>query len=414
VRIYVFTEHYPNTFKPYFDTQFAEFLQQGHEVRVFAFGRFKAVINPRVRTLGLVKRTRYCPLTLRHLPAFGLSLLGGLCDSPRQRGRNALKAWDPDEGPRRNLLDLSRSLLLPVEPPDLCLVHNLVTAESFGFLGEVYPRARIVLCLHGGEIPRGRTIDAAAQHRAFARTHRVFTNTAFARDQAVARGCAPEKVVVNPVGFSLEDYTAPDPKAYRPDGRIRLLSVGRVSPEKGLVHALEAVRALVASGVREVRYRIIGAGPQLVELKSWVRTHGLGGHVEFSGERSSDEVVEAYRQADALVLPSVPTGTWAETQACVVQEALLMKLPVVATRAGGVPESLAPAMHRFLVPPGDASALQAQLRALLLLPRQSWRELGEAGRAFAVERYDIRHLNARLLRESLPATGQNRPMENCT
>jgi len=76
-------------------------------------------------------------------------------------------------------------------------------------------------------------------------------------------------------------------------------------------------------------------------------------------------VLAEYRAADAILLPSIPTPHWEENQACVAQEAMLMKLPVLSTRTGGVQESIAPELRLLAVDPGDANALADRIEMLL-------------------------------------------------
>ena len=71
------------------------------------------------------------------------------------------------------------------------------------------------------------------------------------------------------------------------------------------------------------------------------------------GQLPRERLFQLLEEADAFLLPSTIVGTWQENQACVVQEAMLMKTPVIATATGGVPESLAPDLHDYLVRPSS-------------------------------------------------------------
>jgi len=90
----------------------------------------------------------------------------------------------------------------------------------------------------------------------------------------------------------------------------------------------------------------------------------LGDRVSFTGPRTGAELDRSYAAADLVVLASR-----AETFGIVVIEALARGLPVVATDVGGVPEALGHdadgVRPGFLVPPNDAGALAAALRAWL-------------------------------------------------
>jgi colanic acid/amylovoran biosynthesis glycosyltransferase len=380
VRIYVFTEHFPNTYKPYFDTQFADFIDQGHQVSVFAFGKFDASSNARTARYRLRERTRYVPFTLRSLPRMAPRALVAAMTRPRRPAA----AWMHGRPARRNLLDAARAAMLPSKEPDLCLIHNLVAAQYFGFLGRIYPSARVALYFHGGEVPRGGVIGEQETRRAFERVDRVLTNTAYARDLAIARGCPAAKISICPVGFCLADYVPPAPKRYRKDGILRLLSVGRVSEEKGLQHAVEAVGLLARRRTAALRYRIIGRGTYFDQLKGAIASARLDAHVELCGELPNHAVLDEYRAADALLLPSVPAARWEENQACVAQEAMLMKLPVLSTRTGGVQESIATELRPLAVAPADSVALADRIEMLLDADEAWLATLGEAARVFAL------------------------------
>lgn len=142
-------------------------------------------------------------------------------------------------------------------------------------------------------------------------------------------GLPPERVQVVRNGVDLERFRPGDAASARrtlglpADGRL-LLGVGRLVPGKGFAVAARALVALPG----DVRLVLVGDGPQ----RRAIAAAGAG-RVVFLGARSPDEVAEACRACDVLVLPSEREG-WPN----VVTEALASGLPVVATRVGGVAE----------------------------------------------------------------------------
>lgn len=399
MRIYAFTQYYPSTFKPYFDTQFAQFVRDGHQVTVFAHGRQGPVVNEKVARHGLDGRVRRYPTTLRTLPASLPAVFRSVALGPSA----ARRRWGtvPPGSWKDRMMHGARLLGLPGERPDLCLVHDLTTAAWFTSLRAAYPGVPVAMYYHGGENARSAPIGEEQARAAFRGVDVVFTNTGFSRDHAVSRGCPEEKVVIVPVGFSLDDYRPPAVRRYRPGGVLRLLTAGRMSEEKGHRYALEAVRRLVEQGVTGLRYAITGDGYVRPLLERYVAEHGLESYVEFTGTLTTGELVARIGEADVVLLPSIELGNWVENQACIVQEAMLMKALVVATTAGGVPESTAPELRDFMVPPGDPDAIVRSLLAIVALDEHEMRALGEAGRAFAERRYDIRLLNRILLERAV-------------
>lgn len=396
MRIYAFAEHYPSPYKPYHDTQFAQFVRGGHSLRLFALGRHDGELSRVVRELALGELVQTLPGTLRQLPRSTFSILGRVAQSPAEARRRAAAAARVGPSLKSRLMNAASAVCLPDEAPALCLVHNLVMQAKLQFLSRVYPSALVACWYHGGELAGVPEIQAEVAAAAFASAHVVFTNTQSSRQEALDRGCSPEKIVVTPVGFDLTELPDPGERSYRPDGVLRVLTVGRLSEEKGVAYALAAF-ARLASQAYPIRYRVVGDGPEERRLREYVGANRLGDRVELVGRLPHERLREEYLAADVLLLPSVPRNTWREVQGCVMQEAMLTRTPVCVSRTGGVLESIAPEMVPFSFEPESSEQIAAALRRLGDLPLRELAELGRRGRAFAEERYDIRRLNRTLL-----------------
>jgi glycosyltransferase involved in cell wall biosynthesis len=395
MRIALFTEHYPATYKPYFDTQFADLVEQGHDITIYAGGQLSdPELNEKVvrwRLDGLVRRF---PTTMRTLPATARNILAGGPAALPLRAAARLTTGSPL---RRRMVEMARLRVLRRPAPDLCLLHGLTTAALYPWVAQVFPTTPVALYYHGGETPATGALRDERVAAAFQRVHVVFTNTAFSRDHAIERGCPADRIHVLPVGFDLRDYVPPAPRRYRADGVLRLFSAGRMSEEKGFAFALEALALLREDGFDAFTYALTGNGYYRPRLEEYVRRHGMEDRVRFLGTLTTGQVIRAMGEADALLLPSVQVGNWVENQACAVQEAMLMKTPVIVSRTGGVPESVAPEMSPFICEPGSARDLARAIQDLAALSADELARLGEAGRVFVQARYDITALNRRLL-----------------
>jgi glycosyltransferase involved in cell wall biosynthesis len=142
-----------------------------------------------------------------------------------------------------------------------------------------------------------------------------------------------------------------------------LLCVANLVPRKGhelLVEALARIRDLdwSLSCVGSVERDPTTARA----VRSRIRAAGLGRRITLSGECPPQSVAQAYRAADAFVLPSFHEG-----YGMVYAEAMAHGLPVIATTAGAIPETVPP-QAGLLVPPGDPAALARAVRRVIAQP----------------------------------------------
>ncbi len=154
--------------------------------------------------------------------------------------------------------------------------------------------------------------------------------------------------------------------------------VGRLSPEKGQIHFL---RALAEARGREPRLHglLVGGGPDRERLEAEARTLGVGDRCCFTGHVRG--LGPYYRAMDVQVLPSLSEG-----MPNAALEGMIMGKPLVASRAGGVPEVVEDGVTGLLLPPGDAHALAEALLALAADPVRR-KSMGEAGRDRAATRF---------------------------
>jgi glycosyltransferase involved in cell wall biosynthesis len=147
-------------------------------------------------------------------------------------------------------------------------------------------------------------------------------------------------------------------EAEAPPWRWRMLYAGRVVEQKGVETAVRSLRLLPA----EAQLRIVGEGdrPYLTELERLAAELGVGDRVTLEGPRPRPQLIETYREADAVVFPV----RWSEPWGLVPLEAMALGRPVVATGRGGSGEYLRNGRNCLLFEAGDAAGLAAGLRDL--------------------------------------------------
>jgi colanic acid/amylovoran biosynthesis glycosyltransferase len=167
----------------------------------------------------------------------------------------------------------------------------------------------------------------------------------------------------------LETGTTPLPEARR------LVCVGRLAEQKGLLLLVEAVRRLAADGL-VFELVLVGDGPLRQPIEELVERLGLGQHVRLAGRQGAEEVRQQILQARVMVLPS-----FAEGLPMVLMEALALGRPVISTYVAGIPELVVPGICGWLVPAGSVEALTEAMRDALSAPVDELEGIGRAGAA---------------------------------
>lgn len=386
MRIDVFFDVYPHPAKPYFESQLAEWIRRGHRLRLFSLG-------------GIPGASSEFPITfiwtLRERPIrVALAVLSRCLTSPIRSWRTLWSECRLVPAIKTLAIDSQ----LPRNPPDAHFLQNLATAVSFSYLQCACPTTTLAIYYHGGEIPGVRQIPFEESSRALGRAHVVFSNTRASVREAIARGAPPERTVRIPVGFPLERFKLPDNRSYLPDNCWRFVCLGRMAKEKGFDIALKAF-AKLRSGTTHFTVTFIGDGPELANLQEFANRLGLQSNVRFLGHIASNLLVKLLANSDVLVVSSISIqgSNWAETQATVMQEAMLMGAVVVASNIGGIPESLPAPFHRYLYTPNSTDELADRLSSLMTNSGKELSSLGRIARQFVEENYDIRIINERIL-----------------
>lgn len=159
------------------------------------------------------------------------------------------------------------------------------------------------------------------------------------------------------------------------DGQDLLLTVARLTGHKGHRYFLEAMPAVLAKRPQAV-WAIAGDGPLRGELEAQTRQLGLERSVRFLGHR--DDVPDLLAAADRLIVPSHLEGLCSS-----IADAMFNHVPVVATRAGGIPDLLdargsASSPVGWLVPPKDPAALAEAVLTSLRFPNLTRQRACEA------------------------------------
>lgn len=173
---------------------------------------------------------------------------------------------------------------------------------------------------------------------------------------------------------------------------LRLLLAGRLTHDKGVFVALEALAIAVGAG-HDLHLTLAGEGSAAVgrEVRSAIHGFGVERHAHMSGRMPRHAMPAIMTRHHVLLVPSL----WADPLPRSAQEGMASGLAVVASRIGGLPELIDDGATGLLVPPGDPRSLAEAMGRLAADPALRQR-LGEAGLSRVREEFDIQRTVQRI------------------
>lgn len=245
-----------------------------------------------------------------------------------------------------------------------------------------------VISVHGADIYGFRgSLSLAIKGWALRRCNHVIANSTSTRAEIDAL-CRPKSLSVIPTGttpFAAVHGSAVDKLAFANTDTSVLLYVGRLIEAKGVRYLIEAMPAILAR--RHATLLIVGEGPERSSLERYARELNVSEAVAFVGPVPHSRIYDYFSLADVFVGPSIDIpGEWTEAQGNTFVEALFAKVPVVASRVGGIPDAIIHEQTGLLV--DERSSSQIAESVLRVLSDASLaRRLSESGYTHAAKNF---------------------------
>jgi glycosyltransferase involved in cell wall biosynthesis len=260
-----------------------------------------------------------------------------------------------------------------------------------GFVAAFAPLAALVVSLHGSDVfvaERSAPARVAAR-AAFSRASWITACSDDLRNRAVALGARADRIETVPYGV--------DGARFRPDASARaalrrelgigdsplVFSAGRLVRKKGFEYLIDAAREL--ADIAGLTIAIAGDGDLREDLAA--RAAGSSARILLLGNRSQDDVARLCAAADIIAVPSIRDDAGnVDGLPNFALEALASATPVVATRAGGLPQAIDDGRTGWLVAERNAAALAGAVREWLAHPDAA-RAIGAAARSDVSARF---------------------------
>jgi glycosyltransferase involved in cell wall biosynthesis len=267
--------------------------------------------------------------------------------------------------------------------PDVVHLHSRRGADVLGGLAArlARPIPRVVLSRRVDN-PEPR-LWVRVKYRLY---DKVITISEGIRRVLLEEGLPPEKVVCVPSAVDHQAFEAEcDREWYHqefdiPPGSCVIGVIAQLIERKGHRYLIEALPPVFAKHP-DVRVLIFGKGPMEAAIRSQITAAGLEEHVRLVGFRA--DLARVLPCVQMLVHPALMEGL-----GVALLEAAAAGLPIIATRAGGMPEIVRDGENGLLTPPGDVQALVKALEAMLGDPQRS-RRMGRRGREIVAEQFSI-------------------------
>lgn len=151
-------------------------------------------------------------------------------------------------------------------------------------------------------------------------------------------------------------YNFIDLKEWTPAQEIGqgLIYVGRLTPEKGIITLVEAMRKLP-----EIKLQIVGDGPIRMQLEQLIQAYNLD-NVSLLGYKKSQEIKSLVRNSRLVIVPSI----WYENNPLSILEAMALAKPVIASNLGGLPELVKDKETGFIFTAGQANELVEKIKGV--------------------------------------------------
>lgn len=281
-----------------------------------------------------------------------------------------------------------------------CLRKNIDLVHAHGYRGALIGltaarMARVPALFTAHNVPPSSGRVAQLSLRLFGQTagQVVAVSEAIALPlAAIARPRSLIHVIPNSIDprpfLENHDSLAVRSKHCLPDKAPLLVAIGRLAPEKGFDVLIEAMR-IPQIIQADVHLALIGSGPHEEKLRHLIYNSSPGFEERIHLLGKLEHVAPLVSTADLIVIPSRSEG-----QGIVALEAMAAGTAIVASRVGGLIETIPDKLCGLLVPPEDPPALATAIATLLADPLRRT-QLGQHGRERLLREYTATQMVSR-------------------
>jgi colanic acid/amylovoran biosynthesis glycosyltransferase len=401
MRIAFVVGNFPALSETFILNQITGLIDRGHEIDIFAEkARNDPSIHADVATYNLLERTYYWNAPLDEKEQLFKAL--GLLALNFYKKSGALLKIVRSTSPKKYRVSLKTFYqaipFLDKQAYDIIYCH-------FGIIGNIAARlkkfgvveGKLITTFHGLDLSMVVQAKGNKVYQELFKLGDLFLPISHVwEDKLKELGCEQKKILVHRMGIDISKFKFCKRTLKATTEKIKLLTIARLTEKKGIEYSIRAVAKVIQTH-KNLSYKIIGDGELREPLEKLICDLKIGDRVEILGWKKQEEVIKIMEESDIFLAPSVTAKNGdREGIPVVLMEALAIGMPVISTLHSGIPELVLDGQSGFLVPEKDADVLAQKLQ-YLLENKSLWRSLGQYGREFVEQHYDINKLNDRLV-----------------
>jgi glycosyltransferase involved in cell wall biosynthesis len=186
--------------------------------------------------------------------------------------------------------------------------------------------------------------------------------------------------VFNP--YRLNDFSKDKLNLNNLNNKIVICVIAVLEKYKGHIYLFHAIKQLKQNGVVNFICLVIGDGREKSNLIEYIKNENLEELILFLGRRK--DIPELLKITDILIIPSIEQEAFPR----VAIEAMAMKVPVICTDFGGLPEAVINGETGIVVPTKDTEGLYKAIKYLIKNP-DIREKMGEKGIKRVKEKFNI-------------------------
>lgn len=187
----------------------------------------------------------------------------------------------------------------------------------------------------------------------------------------------------------------PNTTSRETSGKLTILCVSRLVPEKGLIYIIEAF-SILAHRYPHIHLQLLGEGLLRSALEYLVQNRGLSDRVTFINTVSHDHLSVILQKADIFVNHAISTPEWEEYFGATNLEAMACGLSCVLSSSGSIPYVIRDSTAAIFTPERDVKELIDALDRLIL-DEELRQSLSNRARSYVEQVYSLPIIAERFL-----------------